>query len=520
VAALPLLSTSLVPAFKDRDVLVRLDAEPGTSHPRMTEIATAVSRALRSLPGVDNVGAHVGRAVTGDQRVDVNSAEVWVSIGSGADRDATLGRIEQVVAGVPEVERDVETYSTQRIRDVGALIQGDNRAAGGGMDLLTGSDEPLVARIYGQDLDVLQREADRVRGLMASVEGVQEPRVELPRRQPNLVIEVDLAKAQRFGIKPGDVRRSEAALLQGIHVGSVFDDQKVFDVLVTGVPETREGIADVRNLLIDRPDGGHVRLGQVADVRIEPAPVAIDREAVSRYIDVEAGVGGRSLDAVAADLRSRLAGLAFPLEYHTEVLERTAGAEIGVATVVAFGLVCAVASLLLLQAAFRSWSLAALALLLLPVALLGGVLAVLIGGGTLSLGSTIAFIGLLGIAARTSVLSIRQMQRGDGAQERLGPVLTTAAAVALLMLPLAALGARPGLEVVHPMAVVMLGGLVSTTLVSLFLLPALYGRIGDGGLPADLEWEGVLVTQFAGIGPANGGGGVPTGGVPAHESER
>ena len=396
LAALPLLDTSAIPTFKDRDVLVRLDGEAGTSNPRMTQIATEVSRELRAVPGVENVGAHVGRAVTGDQRVDVNSSEVWASIASDADYDATVRRIEDTVARVPAVRSDVAAYSQQRIRDVGALVRGENRVTGDGLDLLTGSDRPLVSRVYGHDPEELRRQAENVRQEMAGVDGVVDPRVDAPQAQPNVVIEVDLDKAQRLGITPGDVRRAEATLLQGIQVGSVFEEQKVFDVLVTGVPETRESVASVRNLLIDRPGGGHVRLGQVADVSIEPTPVAIKRDAVSRYLDVTADVSGRSVGAAADDLRARLAGLSFPLEHHVEVLEETTGEEIGAIAMLAFALACAIASFLLLQAAFRSWGLAAIAFLLLPVALVGGVLAALIAGGELTLGSMIAFVALLG----------------------------------------------------------------------------------------------------------------------------
>jgi Cu/Ag efflux pump CusA len=239
-----------------------------------------------------------------------------------------------------------------------------------------------------------------------------------------------------------------------------------------------------------------VRLGEVADVRTTPSPVAIRREAVSRFMDVEADVSG-SLGAVADEIRARLANVSFPLEFHAEVLEEAAGEEIGATNVVAVALVAVVASFLLLQAAFRSWRLAAMAFLLLPVALVGGVLGALVDGAELSLGSAIGLVALLGLAVRISVLSIRRFQdleRSDGqgltraAEERLAPILTTATAVALLTFPPVVLGSRAGLEIVHPMAVVLLGGVLSVTLVSLFLLPALYSRLGAEAGPAG-EWE-------------------------------
>jgi CzcA family heavy metal efflux pump len=512
LAVLPLLGTSLIPSFKDRNVLVSLDGEPGASNPRMTQIAAVVSRELRSIPGVDNVGGHVGRAVGGDQIVDVNSSEVWVSVDSGADYDATLASIKDVARRARGVDSDVVTYSTRKIRDVGALNEGQNEVRGNGLDVLTGADRPLVVRVYGQEFDVLREQANRVRRLMSEVDGVVDPRIELPVEQPTLEIEVDLAKARRHGIKPGDVRRAEATLLQGIQVGSVFQEQKVFDVVVEGVPATRASVASVRKLLIDRPDGGYVRLGQVADVRVSPTPVVIERDAVSRRVDVAADVSGRSLGAVAGDIEDRLANSRFPIEYHAEVLERTTGKEIGTTRMLAFAIAAALAIFLLLQSAFRSWRLAVLALLTLPVALVGGVLAALIDGGELSLGALIAFLALFGIAARTGVTLIRHFQDLEreerepfgpalilqGARDRLVPIVTAASAIALVMLPFAIMGSSPGLEIVNPMAIVILGGLVSSTFLSLFLLPALYLRFGSGPRP-EVAPEEELLHRWAGV---------------------
>ena len=322
----------------------------------------------------------------------------------GADYDATLASIEDAVSGVRGVDREVVTYSTQKIRDVGALEEGDNPIRSNDLDVLTGAREPLVVRVYGQELDVLRGEARKLRQLVAGVDGVVDPRIEAPVTQPTVEIEVDLGRAQREAIKPGDVRRAEAVLLQGIQVGSVFEEQKVFDVVVQGVPETRRSVANVRNLLIDTPDGDHVRLREVADVRVSQTPIAIQREAVSRYLDIEADVSGRSLEAVASDVEGRLADVSFPLEYHAEVLQKTTGEEINGGQILAFAGAAAIAIFLLLQAAFRSWRLAVLAFLALPVALVGGVLAALIDGAELSLGSMLAFLALFGLAARHSVV--------------------------------------------------------------------------------------------------------------------
>src|SRR5919107_1073394 len=440
LAVLPLFGTSLIPSFEDRDVLVRLQSPPGTSETKMSSLTAQLSRELGAIEGVEDVGGHVGRALTGDQIVDVNSSTLSVQIGSEADYDAAAAEIEDVVGSLDEtVKRDVVTYSQQKIGDVGTLVDAEAPSSGDDLDVLTGADKPLVVRVYGQNLDTLRREANDVRDIVGAVDGVLNPSVERVPEEPVLAIETDLARAEPYGIKPGDVRRASAMLLQGITVGNIFGEQKVFEVVVKGVPDVRQSVDSVRNLLIDTPGGGHVRLEQVADVRTQPSPAVIKRDAAQRYIDVEANVSGRGLGAVATDVEDRLANAEFPLEYHAEVLgQTTTGQEINLGRVVGFGLAAVIAIFLLFQAVFRSWRLAGLVFLTLPVALVGGVLAALIDGATLSLGSLIAFLALLGIAARNGIMLIHRFQQlrvdeafGDelvrrGAGDRLAPTLTVA----------------------------------------------------------------------------------------------
>ena len=504
LATLPLFETSLIPTFKDRDMIVRLKGPPGTSEPKMSRMTAQAAAELGSIPGVAQVGAHVGRAITGDRRVDVDSSELWVSIDSDADYDTTATAIDTRVDGLRAVGADVVTYSEQQVRDVGGLVQGEETTGGRGLDALTGTGAPLVVRVYGQDPETLRREAQEVSRTLAGVAGVVGPHTDSPGLKPAVEIEVDLAKARRYGIKPGDVRRAEATLLQGIQVGSTFEQQKVFDVIVQGAPDIRESVSGVRRLLIDRPGGGHVRVGDVADVRVRPAANVIRRDAVSRYVDVQAGVTGRSVKAVAGDVEDRLADMTSPLEYHAEVKTKSASQEAGGARVLALAIAAAIGSFLLLQACFQSWRLATLTFLTLPPAMAGGLLAALVDGATLSLGSLAGFLALLGIAARNGALLVRHLQRlreaGEplgaglverGARDRLAPLLATTFALAGLALPFVVLGSRPGLEIVHPMAVVLLGGLITSTLLYLLVLPALYLRFAPIAPPGRADYESV-----------------------------
>jgi Cu/Ag efflux pump CusA len=465
-----------------------LQGAPDVSAPAMTQQATEIGNELRSLPGVTGVGATVGRAITGDRLVNVNSGDIWVAIAGDADYDETVASIKDTVREVPGFTAEVVPFSTQEMREVGSLNTGSNTVTGSGLDVLTGLNTPMAVRIYGEEPHVLAAEAAKVQQLMAAIDGVVNPRVEGAPTQPTIEIEVDLDKAQQLGITPGDVRRAEATLLQGIQVGSVFEDQKVFDVIVLGTPATRSSVSAVQSLLIDRPGGGHLRLGDVAEVRIAQTPTVIDREAVSRHLDVVADLDGRSAGDVAADLELQLATMSFPLQYHAEVIANSTADEIQIARAIGFGIAAIIAAFLLFQAAFNSWRLALVATAALPLSLTGGLLTGVIGGRTFGLGALLGMLALLGLAARYIALMLTTIQgpngrRGshdeaatvhDRASESFSSLIISATALAAVALPFVVLGPRPGLEILHPLALVLLGGLVSSLVVALFLMPAAY----------------------------------------------
>jgi Cu/Ag efflux pump CusA len=491
VAVVPQLRQSTLPTFKETDFLVDLEAPPGTSLPEMDRITEQAARELRTVPGVRNVGAHVGRAITGDQVTNPNASELWVSLSSKANYDRTVATVRRVVKGYPGIESDVKTFSQSKFGD-----------------LQTGTDEPVVARVYGAELDVLRTQAQAVTQAMSGVKGISDVHAEMPTQEPTVQVQVNLDAAKAVGIKPGDVRRDAAVLVSGITAGSLFEDQKVFDVVVWGTPATRHDVSAVRNVLIDTPNGGQVRLGDVANVDVKPAPNVIQRDAVSRYVDVTAQVQGRSRSAVLADVKSRLKSVKFPLEYRYELVSNYADRAAIEHRLVLIGIAVAAGTFLLLQAAFASWRLAVLQFLTLPLALVGAAVVVLAGGGAIELGSAAGFLAVFAIAVRNGVVLLRHFQRLErgegnglgrdlvlqGARERLAPILLTAVATALFFAPLAFLGALPGHEIVTPMGKAVLGGLVTSTIVSLFLLPALYLRFAYGraqGEELDLRelWE-------------------------------
>ena len=488
----PLLGNSLLPAFKERDFLMHWVTTPDASLPEMLRITTRASKELRAIPGVRNFGAHIGQAFAADEVVGVNFGENWISISPDADYDKTHAKIDEMVEGYPGLYRDVQTYLKERIREV-----------------LTGAGEAIVVRIFGPDLDVLRAKAEEVRAALADVPDLVNLHKELIVEVPHIQVTVKLPEAQRYGLKPGDVRRASASLMAGEEVGDIFIGGRTYDVQVWTAPEARRSIDSVRDMLIDTPTGQRVRLSEVADVSIQPTPNVIRREASSRRIDVQANVRGRDLGTVAGDVQARLAKLAFPLGYYAVLQGEYQELSAARKRLELLGLMALAVIFVLLQQSFGSWRLATLSFLTLPSALVGGVLAAWLAGGVLSLGSLIGFLTVLGIAARNGIIMINHFQHLErhegeafgldlvlrGAGERLRPILMTTGAAGLAILPLIIFGNLPGHEIEYPMAVVIMGGLVTSTLLNLFIVPALYLRFGRGtGVQADNLSSSVPVT--------------------------
>jgi len=475
VAVLPLLGESLFPEFKERDFLMHWITKPGTSVIEERRIVTRASRELRAIPGVRNFGSHIGQALLAEETVGVNFGENWISIDPEADYDETVAAIEKVVHSYPGLFRNVETYLNERIEEV-----------------LTGSSEAFVVRIYGPDLKGIHAKADEVEKALSGIDGLVDLHVQLQSEVPQVQVKVDLAAAQSYGLKPGDVRRAAATLMSGEEVGDLFRDGKAYDVNVWSTPATRTSLSSVLDMPIDIPGGGHVLLSEVADVAIAPAQSVIYRENDSRRIDVSANVEGTDLGTVAAAIDESLAQINFPLGYHAEVIGEYAERQAAQSRLLLFGIAAAIGVFLILLESFGNLRLAVLGFLTLPSALVGGLLAAYLTGGEISLGSLVGFLTVFGIAARNKIMLINHYQHLErhegeafglglalrGASERLSPILMTALATGLALVPLVITGDIPGHEIEYPMAIVILGGLITSTLLNLFVVPSLYLRFG------------------------------------------
>jgi CzcA family heavy metal efflux pump len=474
-AAFLFLGEEFLPHFKEYDFLMHWVEKPGTSLDAMRRVTLRASAELRAIPGVRNFGAHIGRAEVADEVVGINFTELWISLDPSVDYATTVARIQTVVDGYPGLQRDLLTYLRERIKEV-----------------LTGASATIVVRIFGPELDVLQRKAAEVGKAISGVAGAADVKVQALTLVPQIEVVFDRERAQQVGVGSATVRDTVATMLRGVKVGEVFDAQKIFDVVVWGAPEMRSDVFALRRLPVELPGGGYSPLASIADVRVAPTPNEITREGGSRRIDITCNVRGRDLGSVARDISAALARVQFDAGYHPEVLGEYAARAESQRRLFALGAVSLLCILLVLHVDFGSVRMVALVALTIPFALIGGVASVFLTGGVLSLGSLVGFVTVLGIAARNGIMLIshyRHLEHEEqvvfgrelvirGAEERLAPILMTALVTSLALVPIVWAGDRSGHEIEHPMAVVILGGLVTSTILNLFLLPAIYLRYG------------------------------------------
>jgi CzcA family heavy metal efflux pump len=470
----PTLGNSLLPNFKENDLITYWATKPGTSLEETKRISNRGCKAyLREIPAVEKCSSHMGQALLGDEIHGVNFDEQWVSLNPDYDYDDTVGQIRETIDSYPGLYRTVQTYLRERVKEV-----------------LSGSNESIVVRTYGPDVNVLKKKAEEIVQGLATVEGTVDPAVEQIEQIPQMEVEVKVGAARRYGITPGHVRRQSSALIASEEVGDIFAGGKAYDVHVWTQKDFRDSVTDIQNLPIDVPHGGQVPLKRIANIDIKPIANAIKHERQTRRLDASADVAGRDLASTVADVKKELAKVDMPAGYHAEVLGEAPELNAAQDDLLLYGILAMIVIFLLIQAGLGSVRLALLVFLLLPMALAGAVLAAKFDTGILSLGSLVGFLTVLGIAGRNGILMIAHFQHLEreegvpfgpqlvlqGAKDRLAPILMTASATGLALVPLVIAGSVPGNEIEHPLAVTILGGLVTATLLNLFVLPSLYLR--------------------------------------------
>ncbi|SEL66373.1 efflux RND transporter permease subunit [Streptacidiphilus jiangxiensis] len=464
----------LVPAPQDRNLVVQWSAAPGTSLPAMRQTTEAAGAELRGVPGVTGVASDIGQALLGDQIVNVDSAQTWLTVAGNADLGRTKARITEVLSHYPALSHQLLTYAQTALAGAPTNSIGPDGNA------------PLTVRLYGTNWAALTTEANQLASVVDGIHGVSGATVHEPTQEPSILIDTDVAKAANYGLKPGDVRRDTAVLISGIPVGSYYQQQQIFDVAVWSVPTVRANLGDIQNLLLDTPSGGQVPLKDVATVAIAPAPTEIDHDQASRYLDITATLHGVDADTAVSQVQTAVRKVTLPEGYHAEVSSGIAEQQGAALQIILVAIGCALGTLLLFQAALRSWPRAGLLLASLPLSLAGGALTAYAAGSAISAGELIGFLGVLALAVRGGLRVLRRTRElelaGHGgasavaAREASFPVVASAIGLILLVAPFTLRGDIAGLELVRPLSFVLMGGAVTATVVTLLLLPAFAGR--------------------------------------------
>ncbi len=458
LAALYFLPKTYLPDFSERNFVVHVSATPGTSLEKMQTDVRTIMAAVKELPGVSGVAAQIGRAELSDRISDVSAAEILVNIDTSVEREASLEALRNVVANNANIAGEnilVDSYSAIRI----AALSG-------------GSSLPIEVKLHGPDDGQLAQRADDLRAALANIPGVVEPKVLAAPMEENVEVEVKLAEAAKFGLKPGDVRRAASILISGLQVGTLFEGQKIFDVVVVGQPGVYMDTSTIEKILIVTPAGGAIELGQVAEIRKVSSANVIQREGASRYAVISAAISG-SASNVRDEVRKALAAYAFPVGFNAELTpsqeETTSGDRKLWYEILAVVAVLFLAALKLIG----GWNRAVLLFLLAPSALLGGMVVPLVEG--MIMAGHLAGLSVLAALAYSGLLFAAERPDGSrltgNAHSLTGPLLA-AAAILGVCLAVMIKGEVGGLELLHPMSEVILLGLPTLLAYLAFTAPA------------------------------------------------
>jgi CzcA family heavy metal efflux pump len=495
-AVLPLLGANYIPELKEGHFIVHMRTLPGTSIGQSLRLGKLVTRALQRLPAVRSVAQRVGRATFADDTYGTNYSEFEVDLKplSGDQIDAAKTAIRRSLAAIPGGIFAINTFLTERIEEVSS-----------------GYTAPVVVNIFGSDLDVLDRKAAEIARVLGAVRGAADVEVRSPPGMPQLTVRLRPAALARWGLDPVDVLNAIRTAYQGETVGQTYDGNRVFPVIAILDPASRADLGEVADLPLRTQSGGFVRLRQIAEIRPGSGRYEVVHLAAQRVQTVTADVSGRDLASFVGDAEAQIAKrIALPAgTYITFAGEAQAQAR-STRDLLVNALVAGVGIVLLLSIVTRKSRNLLLVLANLPFAFVGGVFAIFAATGILSLGSMVGFVALFGITLRNSILMVAHFDRLvavegrewtvetaiAGAADRLTPILMTSLVTALGVLPLAVGMNEPGREIEGPMAVVILGGLVSSLALNLLVLPTLavrYGRFeraGDRDALAGPAWRG------------------------------
>ena len=482
IASVPFLGTSFLPPFNEGTATVNLLATPGTSLTESDTLGTLAERLLLEVPEVKSTGRRTGRAEMDEHAEGVHYTEIDVDFErEGRPRDEVLADIRAQLARLPGVVVNIGQPIGHRLDH-----------------LLSGVRAQIAIKVFGPDLATLRTEAARIQQTLAPIPGLVDLQVERQVLIPQVQVRVDRDAAARFGVTPGHLAEDLELALGGVRVAQVLDGVRSLDLVARYAPEWRGDIARIGIAPVSLEDGRAVTLGQLAEVSAGTGPNQVIHEDGQRRIAISANTAGRDVGSVVGDIQAALAGVPLPTGYYWTIggqfeSQQSASRTIGLLSLLSLAGMYAV-----LYAHFRSHALTLQILLNIPLALIGSVAAVWISGQPLSVATLVGFITLCGIASRNTILMISHYihlvrYEGEafgpemvvrGSLERLVPVAMTALCAGIGLLPLAFAGGSPGKEILTPVAQVILGGLLSSTLLDMIVTPTVFLRYGGDALRA------------------------------------
>ena len=465
------LGRSFLPDFNEGALVISVVTQPGTSLEESNKTGRLVEELLLEMPEINTTARRTGRAEMDEHTQGINSSEIEVPF---------------LLDGI-----SVEEFFEQ-LRNNLSIVPGANITIGQPIahridHMLSGTRANIAIKIFGEDLNQLFTSANEIKRSIEGIEGLVDVSVEQQTEVPQISIVPNRIMLAKYGIKMSDFADFIDVALAGEPVGQIFEGQRNYDLVVRYADENRENYEAIKNTLIDTHEGKKIPLSYVADVRLSGCPYSVSRENVQRKIVVSANVASRDLRSVVTDIKSTVsANNTLPEGYRVEYGGQFESEEKATRLLLLSSIGAILFILLLLYAEFSDFKLSAIVLINLPLALIGGIVIVYFTSGIISIASTIGFISLFGIAARNGILLVSRYQvlleEGEslkeaiinGSLDRLNPILMTALTTGLALIPLAIAGSKAGNEIQSPMAIVILGGLVSATLLNLLVIPAVF----------------------------------------------
>jgi HME family heavy-metal exporter len=473
-ASVPFFPRSFLPPFNEGTLTVNVLLNPGTSLAESNSIATLAEQLVMQVPEVTQVGRRTGRAELDEHAEGVHYTEMDVDLKlSARNRDEIIADIRQRLAGLPAASNVGQPISHRLDH------------------LLSGVRAQIALKVYGDDLDTLRGLATDLRERLARIPGITDLQIEKQVLIPQIKIRLDYEQAARYGVAPGNMLRSLEQMIEGEKITQIIEGNRRFDLLVR-LPESARGPQALADLLIETPTG-YVPLSKIASVEESDGPNQVSRENSRRRIVLSANTDGRDMSQVIADIRTELAAKPLPEGYFTALEGQFQAQEQAAKLITLLALVSMAMIFMVLYSRYRSMALTLIIMGNIPLALIGSVIALWISGQPLSVAALVGFITLTGIATRNGILKIShyinlcafegetfgQHMIVRGSLERLTPVLMTALVAAFALMPLLLSADAPGKEVLHPVAVVIFGGLVSSTLLDTLLTPVMFWLWGQ-----------------------------------------